>query len=93
MVKRVSDDIAAFASVAENEQRAAMHPAEQIAGFHTLAEQGKIPAQIGDTLGFGSRHVQCMLKLANLAPSLMEKLTQDKLERIGLDIQQCEGWA
>lgn len=41
MVKRVSDDIAALASVAENEQRAAMHPAEQIAGFRTLAEQGK----------------------------------------------------
>ncbi|WP_016260850.1 ParB N-terminal domain-containing protein, partial [Yersinia pestis] len=54
MVKRVSDDIAALASVAENEQRAAMHPAEQIAGFRTLAEQGKTPAQIGDALGFGS---------------------------------------
>lgn len=33
MVKRVSDDIAALASIAENEQRAAMHPAEQIAGY------------------------------------------------------------
>ena len=85
MVKRVSDDIAALASVAENEQRAAMHPAEQIAGFRTLAEQGKTPAQIGDALGFSSRHVQRMLKLANLAPSLMEKLAQDELT-----VDQCQ---
>lgn len=85
MVKHVSDDIAALASVAENEQRAAMHPAEQISGFRTLAEQGKTPAQIGDALGFGSRHVQRMLKLANLAPSLMEKLAQDEL-----NVEQCQ---
>jgi len=85
MVKRVSDDIAALASVAENEQRAAMHPAEQISGFRTLAEQGKTPAQIGDALGFGSRHVQRMLKLANLAPSLMDKLAQDELT-----VEQCQ---
>ncbi|HID3974811.1 TPA: ParB/RepB/Spo0J family partition protein [Enterobacter cloacae] len=85
MVKRVSDDIAALASVAENEQRAAMHPAEQIAGFRTLAEQGKTPAQIGDALGFGSRHVQRMLKLANLAPSLMDRLAQDELT-----VDQCQ---
>jgi Predicted transcriptional regulators len=85
MVKRVSDDIAALASIAENEQRAAMHPAEQIAGFRTLAEQGKTPVQIGDALGFGSRHVQRMLKLANLAPVLMEKLAQDELT-----VEQCQ---
>lgn len=85
MVKRVSDDIAALASVAENEQRAAMHPAEQISGFRTLAEQGKTPAQIGDALGFGSRHVQRMLKLANLAPSLMDRLAQDELT-----VDQCQ---
>ena len=85
MVKRVSDDIAALASVAENEQRAAMHPAEQIAGFRTLAEQGKTPAQIGDALGFGSRHVQRMLRLSNLAPSLMELLATDKLT-----VEQCQ---
>lgn len=85
MVKRVSDDIAALASIAENEQRAAMHPAEQISGFRTLAEQGKTPAQIGDALGFGSRHVQRMLKLANLAPSLMDKLAQDELT-----VDQCQ---
>jgi hypothetical protein len=33
------DDISTLASIAENEQRAAMQSAEQIAGFRSLAEQ------------------------------------------------------
>lgn len=84
-VKRVSREVAAAASVAENEQRAAMHPAEQITGFRTLAEMGKTPAQIGDELGFGSRHVQRMLKLSGLAPSLLKLLAEDQL-----DVEQCQ---
>ncbi|EPK2707475.1 ParB/RepB/Spo0J family partition protein, partial [Klebsiella pneumoniae] len=55
IVKRVSDELAVVASMVENNQRVAMHPAEQIAGFRKLSEQGKSPAQIGDQLGYGSR--------------------------------------
>jgi len=84
-VKRVSDDVAAAATLVENEQRAAMHPAEQIAGFRTLSEQGKTPAEIGDLLGYGSRHVQRMLKLAGLAPKLLEKLAADEIT-----VEQCQ---
>jgi ParB family chromosome partitioning protein len=68
----------------ENNQRVAMHPAEQISGFRTLSEQGKTPAQIGDQLGYSSRHVQRMLKLANLAPEL-SLLAENKL-----DVEQCQ---
>ncbi|STU46143.1 DNA-binding protein [Klebsiella pneumoniae] len=57
----------------------AMHPSEQIAGFRTLAEQGKTPAQIGDLLGFGTRHVQRMLKLTELAPEILEALAKDEI--------------
>ena len=84
-VKRVSRDIAAAASHAENEQRVAMHPAEQITSFRTLTEMGKTPSQIGDELGFGFRHVQRMLKLATLAPSLLKLLAEDKL-----NVEQCQ---
>ena len=84
-VKRVSREIAAAASHAENEQRVAMHPAEQITSFRTLADMGKTASQIGDELGFGSRHVQRMLKLAALAPSLLKLLAEDKL-----DMEQCQ---
>lgn len=84
-VKRVSDELAVIASMIENEQHKAMHPAEQINGFRRLSVQGKTPAQIGDQLGYGSRHVQRMLKLANLAPELLAMLADDKL-----DVEQCQ---
>lgn len=84
-VKCVSDELAVEASYAENNELETMHPAEQIMAFRTLAAQGKTAAQIGDGLGYGSRHVQRMLKLANLAPVLLEKLANDEL-----DTDQCQ---
>lgn len=85
VVKRVSDDLAVVASMVENNQRVAMHPAEQISGFRTLSEQGKTAAQTGDLLGYSARHVQRMLKLASLAPELIALLAEDKL-----DVEQCQ---
>lgn len=84
-VKSVSDELAVEASYAENNELETMHPAEQIMAFGTLAAQGKTAAQIGDGLGYGSRHVQRMLKLANLAPVLMEKLAKDEI-----NVEQCQ---
>lgn len=78
-VKRVPDELAVIASLTENGQRRDMHPAEQIVGFRTLTAEGKTPAQIGDLLGYGARHVQRMLKLASLAPAILEALAQDEL--------------
>lgn len=84
-VKCVCDELAVEASYAENNELETMHPAEQIMAFGTLAAQGKTAAQIGDGLGYGSRHVQRMLKLANLAPVLLEKLAKDEL-----NVEQCQ---
>lgn len=84
-VKSVSGELAVEASHTENTEQETMHPAEQIGSFGTLAAQGKTAAQIGDVLGYGSRHVQRMLKLANLAPVLLEKLANDEL-----DSDQCQ---
>ncbi|PIF07528.1 ParB/RepB/Spo0J family partition protein [Candidatus Pantoea floridensis] len=84
-VKRVSEELALIATVAENEQRVAMHPAEQIHGFSKLAAQGNTASQIGAELGFSARHVQRMLKLTNLAPSLLTLLAEDKL-----NVEQCQ---
>ncbi len=52
-------------------------PAEQIAGFCAMAQEGKTPAQIGDLLGYSPRHVQRMLKLADLAPVILDALAED----------------
>ncbi len=62
-----------------------MHAAEQIASFGTQAAQGKTAEQIGAEVGYSTRHVQRMLKLANLAPSLLKLLADDKLT-----VEQCQ---
>lgn len=78
-IKRVPEELAVAASMTENGERKDMHPAEQIVGFRTLAAEGKTPAQIGDLLGYSSRHVQRGLKLASLAPALLEALAKDEI--------------
>ena len=84
-VKRVSEDLARAASMVENGEREDMHPAEQIAGFQALAAEGKTPAQIGDLMGYGSRHVQRCLKLTHLAPAILNELAADNIT-----IEQCQ---
>ncbi|EDL0835114.1 chromosome partitioning protein ParB [Salmonella enterica subsp. enterica serovar Enteritidis] len=78
-VKVVPDNLATAASLTENGQHLEMHPAEQIAGFRAMAAEGKTPAQTGDLLVYSPRHVQRMLKLAGLAPVILEALAADKI--------------
>jgi ParB family chromosome partitioning protein len=84
-VKRVPQELAVAASMTENGERKDMHPAEQIVGFRSMAAEGKTPAQIGDLLGYSSRHVQRGLKLANLAPTLLDALSKDEI-----NLEQCQ---
>ncbi|EHN9965049.1 ParB N-terminal domain-containing protein, partial [Escherichia coli] len=51
-VKIIPQELATAASMTENGHRRDMHPAEQIAGFRAMAQEGKTPAQIGDLLGY-----------------------------------------
>ena len=78
-VKIISQELATAASMTENGHRRDMHPAEQIAGFCAMAQEGKTPAQIGDLLGYSPRHVQRMLKLADLAPVILDALAEDRI--------------
>ena len=78
-VKVIPQELAMAASMTENGHRRDMHPAEQIAGFRAMAQEGKTPAQIGDLLGYSPRHVQRMLKLADLAPVILDALAEDRI--------------
>ncbi|MED8903624.1 ParB/RepB/Spo0J family partition protein [Escherichia coli] len=78
-VKIISQELATAASMTENGHRRDMHPAEQIAGFRAMAQEGKTPAQTGDLLGYSPRHVQRMLKLADLAPVILDALAEDRI--------------
>ncbi len=78
-VKIIPQELATAASMTENGHRRDMHPAEQIAGFRAMVQEGKTPAQIGDLLGYSPRHVQRMLKLADLAPVILDALVEDRI--------------
>lgn len=78
-VKVVSEDMAVTLSLTENSHREDMHPADQIRAFMTLSESGKTAAQIGSVLGYTTRHLQKCLRLAGMAPALLEALSTDAI--------------
>lgn len=84
-VKVLPVEMAVAASMIENGRRKNMHPAEQIIGFRTLVQEGKTASQIGALMGYHPRHVLRCLKLANLAPSLLDALARDNIS-----LEQCE---
>lgn len=56
-----------------------MHPADQIAAFRALSEDGQSAAQIAGLLGYSTRHVQKLLKLAAMHPNLLALLAVDEI--------------
>lgn len=77
--KAVPRELAREVSEIENARRKDMHPADQIRNFRALSEEGKTPSQIGAVLGYSQQHVQRMLKLAGLAPAILDDLARDEL--------------
>ncbi|EMF07186.1 ParB/RepB/Spo0J family partition protein [Serratia marcescens] len=96
----VSKAMARVVSMMENSQREQMHPSDQVVAFRDLSEDGQTPAQIGDLLGFSTRHVQRCLRLATMAPVLLDALADDKITLDQLQAlsatedhqRQCDVW-
>jgi ParB family chromosome partitioning protein len=59
-------------SLAENVVRLSMHPADQFAAFHALAESGRGVEDIAARFGVTASVVRQRLKLAGVSPRLME---------------------
>ena len=71
-------------SLAENEMRLPMHPADQFTAFYALAQSGKGNQEIAARFGVTASVVKQRLKLASVSPRLMElyrngKMTLDQL--------------
>jgi ParB family chromosome partitioning protein len=71
-------------SLAENEMREAMHPADQFEAFRKLADEGKGPEEIAARFGTTPKIVSQRLKLAVVSPKLIalyrkEEMTLDCL--------------
>jgi ParB family chromosome partitioning protein len=78
-VKSVEFSMATYVSEIENSKRENMHPADQIAAFAKMSENGDTAAQIGSVLGYTTKHVQKCLRLAGMAPALLAELAEDKI--------------
>jgi ParB family chromosome partitioning protein len=87
-------------SLAENELRLTMHPADQIAAFKRLFDQGMPVDQIAARFGCSIRLIKQRLALADIAPSLLElfrngEMTLEQLQALAItdDHQlQEEAW-
>jgi len=73
----VADASARTASLTENVQREAMHPADQFEAFAALVEEGRPVEDIAADFGVTPLVVQRRLKLANVSPRLMADYRAD----------------
>jgi len=78
----VASEQALIASLIENVQREAMHPADEFRAFARLVAEGRSVEDVAATFGVTPLVVARRLKLAAVSPSL---LGEYRAERIGLD--------
>ncbi|WP_374607469.1 ParB/RepB/Spo0J family partition protein [Diaphorobacter nitroreducens] len=74
---RVADGTARTASLTENVQREAMHPADQFEAFAALVAEGRPIEDIAADFSVTPLVVQRRLKLANVSPRLMDDYRAD----------------
>ncbi len=65
-------DNATELSLAENVMREDMHPADQFEAFRSLTDDGMPAADIAARFGCSEAHVQKLLKLARVSPSIIK---------------------
>lgn len=75
----VTGDHSRELSLAENTVRLAMHPADQFAAFAELVEQGMTAGQVAGRFGVDEALVVKRMKLARVAPALLEEYRSDRL--------------
>ena len=67
-------------SLAENVVRVAMHPADQVQAFGTLARDGASVADIAARFGVSERIVEQRLRLGNAAPEILDAYRADAID-------------
>lgn len=74
-----TEDQGAELSLAENTVRLAMHPADQFTAFSALIDQGQTAEQVAIRFGTTERQVEKLMRLARLAPVLVQEYREEKL--------------
>lgn len=67
-------------SLAENIHREDMHPADQFAAFLKMARDGASIDEIGARFGYSAHTVRLRLKLANVAPALVDEFRAGRMD-------------
>ncbi|MCZ2340461.1 MAG: ParB/Srx family N-terminal domain-containing protein [Bacteroidales bacterium] len=75
----VTEESAKEMSLAENVVRLAMHPADQFEAFAELIEEGHTAAEVAARFGVEESLVHKRMKLARVAPELLEEYRKDGL--------------
>jgi ParB family chromosome partitioning protein len=75
----IGPDDAAEISLAENEMRQAMHPADQFIAFKALIDAGQGTEEVAARFGVTPTVVRQRLKLASVSPKLMEVYRQGEM--------------
>lgn len=78
-VRIVSESERTAASLTENVQREAMHPADEFEAFKRLADEGLTVDRIADAFGVTPLVVERRLKLAAAAPAILELFRADQI--------------
>lgn len=76
----VDADTAAETSAAENIIRAPMHPADEFEAFKDLAGQHYTNLEIATRFGCDEKHVERLLRLANVSPRILQLFREDSIE-------------
>lgn len=75
----VTEEHAAEMSLAENVVRLAMHPADRFEAFAALIDQGLTAEQVAVRFGTTVRQVENSMRLARIAPMLIQEFRDEKL--------------
>jgi ParB/RepB/Spo0J family partition protein len=73
-------DEAIALSVAENDQRIAMHPAEEAKAWKAMLDKGGDLTAIANAFGKSERFVEQRVKLASLHPPIFEAFAKDEID-------------
>lgn len=79
-VKLIDTDLGLKASLSENFQREAMHPADEFAAFSKLIDQGFPLEDVAATFGVDTKVVAQRMKLARVAPALIQHYRNEKIK-------------
>ena len=74
-----TDGLAEEDSLAENVQRAPLHPLDQFRAFQAMREKGKSEEEIAAAFFVSASVVKQRLKLASIAPSLLEAYADEEI--------------